>query len=197
MRKLNLGYTPLFAAGALLLAAGCAHQGEDNIGAATTASAAPAGTQNELSDGEISALLQAMNQGAIAEAELAMSQARSADVRNLANTIIGDRATSNAQLMALVQKGNITITENDRSRDCTAQANDRLKSLREKKGNDFDKAYVDAVIAQSKKALEAIDTKLLPNAKNADLAQHIRDLRPRIAQHLMQAQQIQPAIAQN
>jgi putative membrane protein len=39
--------------------------------------------------------------------------------------------------------------------------------------------------------LEAIDNKLIPNAKNAQLKQALTEFRPKVQEHLQKAQEIQ------
>jgi predicted outer membrane protein len=43
--------------------------------------------------------------------------------------------------------------------------------------------------------LNAIDAKLLPNVKHADLKAQLQDLRPKVEEHLKQAKDLQASLA--
>jgi putative membrane protein len=193
--KLSSKLAPLaLAAGALACLGGCAHHEDTTRGTIPTTTGSNE-TSTEIHDGQIAATLDTANRSAIALGELGKSSALGNDVRTLANTMVNELAGANNDLMAILQKDNIQTAESDANKDLMMQANDNLKRLKDAHGIDFDKAFVSAVIDESKKVIDLIDNKLLPNVKNPDLAQKIRDLRPLFGKYLMQAQQIQPAIA--
>ena len=66
-----------------------------------------------------------------------------------------------------------------------------ISSLSGQTGADFDKAYIDLQVKEHQDVLNTLDQKLIPSAHNADLKKQLSDLRPKIAEHLQKAQQIQ------
>jgi putative membrane protein len=179
----------------------CAHH-EETARSVPTASGSQTtgdrtGTMNEmpeLTDGQIAAIIDTANRGAIAMGELAKTNATSPDVRSFANNIVTDDSAINNDLMAILQKQSIATGDSDKNKDLMSMTNDSLKKMRDAKGSDFDKTFVSASIDLSKKVLDLIDNKLMPNVRNPDIAQKIRDLRPHVAKHLMDAQQLQATV---
>jgi putative membrane protein len=59
------------------------------------------------------------------------------------------------------------------------------------KGADFDKAYIDHEVAYHQQVLDAINSTLLPNAKNPELKALIEKVTPAFQAHLDHAKKLQ------
>jgi predicted outer membrane protein len=62
-------------------------------------------------------------------------------------------------------------------------------------GAAFEKAYIDAMVNGHTEALQLIDSRMVPNAKDARLKQHLTELRSHVASHLEQGKRLQGAQA--
>ena len=66
-----------------------------------------------------------------------------------------------------------------------------LEALGKETGSAFDRAYVDAQVKEHQAALDTIDKKLLPAARNEELKTFLGKLRARISAHLDEARKTQ------
>jgi len=69
----------------------------------------------------------------------------------------------------LVKKLNVTPLDNDTSKALSKAAAAKRAELAKLSGGAFDKAYIDNEVAYHKSVNGALDTVLIPNAKNAEL----------------------------
>jgi len=168
---------------------------ESDAGAATssTAAAAPAATAEAapappaLSDEQIAAITDAANSAEIAQAKLAESKSKNADVKRFAAMMIkhhGEAKTKQAKLK-------LQPADSSDSTALKADAESTLDTLKKDTGKDFDKAYIDAQVDGHQKVLDALNQKLLPSVKNADLKAYLDEIKPKVEEHLRQAKELQ------
>lgn len=157
--------------------------------------AMPTFAQSETpSDAEIAAIVVAANQVDINAGKLAEKQASSAEVKAFGERMVTDHSAVNEQATALVTKLNVEPKENDLSKSLKADGAKTLDKLRQLKGAEFDKAYIDNEVKYHQAVLGVIDKTLLPNAQNEDLKALITKVRPAIEAHLEHAQQLQASL---
>lgn len=65
---------------------------------------------------------------------------------------------------------------------------DRLGALQ---GDEYEDAYIDAMVAGHQDALAMLDSRLIPAARDAAVRQHLQSTREQVAAHLEQARQLQ------
>jgi putative membrane protein len=70
------------------------------------------------------------------------------------------------------------------------QAQAQRAELDKLQGAVFEAAYVDAMVKGHSDVLIKLDAKFLPAARNAVVANHLRDTRGRVVNHLTQAQRL-------
>jgi putative membrane protein len=150
-----------------------------------TAEATP--VPETLTDEQIAAITDAANTAEIAQAKLAESKSKSTDVKRFAAMMIhhhGDAKKKQAQLkLQMADSSDSTALKSD--------AASTLDALKKDSGKAFDKAYIDAQVDGHQKVLDAINQKLLPNVKNADLKAYLDEIKPRVEEHLKQAKELQ------
>jgi putative membrane protein len=83
--------------------------------------------------------------------------------------MLRDHEAVNTQALDLVKKLKVTPEDNDTSRSLTKAAAAEREKLAKLKGAAFDKAYVENEIAYHKQVNGALETLLIPSAKNAEL----------------------------
>jgi putative membrane protein len=86
-----------------------------------------------------------------------------------AKDMLRDHEAVNDQALALVKKLKVTPEDNDTSRSLTKAAAAERDHLAKLKGAAFDKAYVDNEVAYHKQVNAALQTLLIPSAKNGEL----------------------------
>lgn len=146
----------------------------------------------QMDDGQIAAILAQADTAEIAPSELARDNAEDAAVREFAEMMIQEHGQLSDSLRALTQAQGIVPTPNRESDLLSTQTQATLQSLQGQSGAAFDSAYVAAMVQSHELALNTIDDQLLPAASNPALRTAIeQQVRPRVAAHLEQIQQIQ------
>jgi len=150
--------------------------------------------QGTLNDAQIEAITVAANQVDIDAGKLAKSRASSKEVKDFAQLMITDHTGVNNAAQDLAKKLKMKPEENENSKSLKAGGEANIKKLKELKGADFDRAYVDQEVTYHQTVLDTIDQSLLPNAKNEELKALLNKTRPAIAAHLDHAKQLQAAL---
>ncbi len=140
-----------------------------------------------LSDAQIVAIADAANKGEVDQGKLAVKKAKDAQVKQFAQMMVTDHTDATNKVKQL----NIQPETTQTSTQLQTDSQNAISSLSGQTGTDFDKAYIDLQVKEHQQVLNDLDQKLIPSAHNADLKKQLTDLRPKIAAHLQQAQQIQ------
>jgi putative membrane protein len=159
--------------------------------AETSPPAAPAASAEALTDEQIAAVTSLANNAEIEQAKLARARSKNEQVLQFAGMMIAHHGEAQRKQDAL----SLGSGESTLSRDMIVESSETMRLLKEKQGAEFDRAYMQAQVQAHQKVLDAIDQKLLPSAKRADLKAHLETLRPRIKQHLEQAERTVSALA--
>lgn len=186
-------------AGALavaLVAAACGGgEGEGSDTAATDTRAPPTNTAGPaaLTDAQIVAVLSVADSAEIDPSRLAEGQGEAAPVKQYAQMMIRDHGALEDSLLAMAQQHGITPEPNPTSEQMRGEAQATLQSLQGMNGAAFDTAYVQAMITSHQTTLTAIDSQLLPAARNPQLRAALEQkVRPAVVSHLEQAQALHP-----
>lgn len=146
-------------------------------------------------DRQIAAIVVAANQVDIDAAKVAKSRTKNKDVKAFAETMIRDHEAVNKQAKALVKKLKVKPEANPTSKSLEDGGKQNIKALKKLKGAEFDKAYAEHEVAYHEQVLDAINSTLLPNAKNPDLKALIEKVTPAFQAHLEHAKKLQSELA--
>jgi putative membrane protein len=105
----------------------------------------------------------------IAAGKQALARSHNKAVRAFAQEMVRDHTAVNDKALALVKKLHVTSEANPTSASLKKQADAMLARLSHLKGHAFDRAYVDNEVAYHKTVNGALESTLIPSAKNADL----------------------------
>src|SRR6478752_2319656 len=105
----------------------------------------------------------------IAAAKQALTKTSNKDVKAFAEDMVRDHEAVNKQALDLVKKLKVTPEDNDTSRTLSKNAAEKHAELGKLKGAEFDKAYIENEVAYHKQVNGALETLLIPSAKNAEL----------------------------
>ena len=142
-------------------------------------------------DPQIAAIVVTANQVDIDAGKLALSKAKSPDVKTFAQLMITDHSGVNKSATELVQKLHVTPESNPTSQSLQKGGDDNVAALKKLSGSAFDRAYVDHEVVYHQAVLDAVDTTLIPNAQNADLKALLVKVRPAFVAHLEHAKHLQ------
>ncbi len=141
---------------------------------------------------EIASIVFVINQGEVAQAELAQQKAVSPEVRSYADRMATEHTQAIQRIQTLGQ-----ASPNDPTAAVLARHEQLIaQDLGQQSGPDFDVSYMTAQVGAHAKALSMIDRALLPSAANVqaspqgDLRAELTSMRQAVEQHLDIAVQI-------
>ena len=145
----------------------------------------------KLTDPEIASVAVTANQIDIEYAKIAEKKSKNADVIKFAQTMAKDHQSVIDQAVALVTKLGVTPKTNATTKSFLAGAVKTKAMLNSKKGNAFNKAYIDNEVAFHKAAINEVETVLIPDATNAELKSLLQSALPLFKAHLAHAEMVQ------
>jgi putative membrane protein len=146
------------------------------------------------SDAEIAKIVVTANDGEIQQGKWAIEHSKSKEVKDFAKQMVKAHETVNKNAAQVAQRAKLVPKQSQTSDSLKLESESALADLKEKQGADFDRGYVDAQVKAHQDVLNAIDTTLLPNAKNPDLRAMLEKTRPQVASHLEHAQMLQKSL---
>lgn len=141
----------------------------------------------QLDDPRIIAVTNAANEAEVEQGRLARERAKDPRVRDFAAMMVDhhSQALSDQQKLKIDPEPGADVLNMQR------ESKQRLGALREKKGSDFDRAYIELQIEEHRRLLDKINRELMPAAKDKSVVSYLEEIRPRVESHLAQAQRLQ------
>ena len=155
--------------------------------------AAPLSAQ-DINDAQIAAIVVTANQVDIDAGALAAKMSTNAEVKKFANQMVTDHTGVNKAAIELATKLMVTPQENSTSQGLKEGGRKNIEKLKMLSGAAFDKAYIDNEVAYHTAVLAAVDSVLIPGAKNAELKALLVKVRPAFVAHLEHAKHLQAAV---
>jgi putative membrane protein len=149
------------------------------------------------SDPEIVGALQAADQGEVDAANIAQDKASRSDVKKFADKMKREHGEHQQKLTTLASDANISAADSEFTTGLRRHAEEMNGSLRPLAGADFDRAYIDGMVADHQALLDSLDQRMIPSAKDGKLKAEVRRTRGVVAEHLREARRIQGRIAGN
>lgn len=148
-----------------------------------------------LTDANVTSIATAANNGEIGEGQLALSRSRNQQVREFAQQMISDHTALNQQIMHEAQRTGMQPEELTSRIQATSEQT--LRSLGQREGAAFDRAYIANQVAMHRWLLETMDNTLIPAARDDRLESLLRSQRAIIADHLEHALRVQQSLGQH
>lgn len=147
-----------------------------------------------LPDARIAAIVMDVNRSEIREAQLALAHSRNPRVRAYAQHIIRDHSMLNNTLVQVARAEGIRPMEGRMA--MRMRSNDQLqyRQLASLSGPAFDRAYMDAQINAHRRAINAMDRRLVPDAHSPQLRVALQQARPEMVAHLQTAERIRATL---
>jgi len=124
----------------------------------------------------------------VATAQLVEGKATNANVKAFAEKIVTDHTAANSELKTLADNKKVSVAAEP-----SMVSKGKSKMLDMKSGADFDKAYIDSMITDHKKDIEAFE-KEVTHGKDQDLKNFASKTLPSLKAHLSAAEAIQGQI---
>lgn len=141
-----------------------------------------------LNDGQILQIVRTLNDAEIKQANEAMDESDSDAVKQVAEMIITDHEMSNEQMDELLD-GDLNLEDSPLNDTLMTQAETTHELLQDLSDTRYDCAYLQQQVTQHEMAIDTAETQLVPNATNADVAQFLTAMGPKLEHHLEMAQQ--------
>ena len=130
----------------------------------------------------------------VAAAKQALARSHNKAVRSFAQQMIRDHQAVNAKALALVKKLHVTPEDNATSQGLTKAAAAEHAKLAKLKGAAFDREYANNEVAYHKTVNGALDSTLIPSAKNGELKSLLGTGLTLFREHQMHAEEVAKAL---
>lgn len=157
---------------------------------ATPAEPSESGRNAALTDGEIVQILATVDNGEIAQAQVALTKTSTPQVRDFANMMISQHTTSKQRASDLATQTKIVPSPSAQANQLQTKGAKMLETLNAADPSDFDKMYIQSQIDQHKEVLEMLNDKLIPAAKDPTLKQQLTETQNMVQHHIDQAEKI-------
>ena len=152
-----------------------------------TTTEAAAVVSTPLSTGEILQTLQAINQGEIAQAQLALEKSQDPEVQAIARLLIEDHGALQQRVSQVAYLTKAELEESTLSRGVVMQAAEVEADLREVSGETFDRTFLAREAEMHEVALELVRDQLVPSARAPEVEQLLDDVATHLEKHLQAA----------
>ncbi len=141
-----------------------------------------------LTESQVIKVVSTVNNGEIKQAKTALPKLKTDDARKYAQMMISEHTANEKKGQALADRLKLTPQASSLS---TALQSDSDKIVTDlSKPSAADKDYMMSQVEVHRKALNTLDTQLIPSAKNAELKSMLTHTRTAVATHLKKAEQI-------
>ena len=130
----------------------------------------------------------------VAAAKQALARSHNKAVRSFAQQMIRDHQAVNAKALALVKKLHVTPEDNATSQGLTKAAAAERAKLARLSGAAFDREYANNEVAYHKTVNGALESTLIPSAKNGELKSLLETGLTLFREHQMHAEQVAKAL---
>lgn len=161
----------------------CACSENQVNGNALVDASVPDSLAEQLSDAQVMGVVLALNQGEIDQGKVAQANAVAPEVKAYGDKMVTEHQAALDRENAL----GIPSAESPLRTQVQTESQSLVTLLQDKSGDSFDLAYVEAQITVHTKALDTVDTTLIPANDNALLAAELTTLRASIQAHLTEA----------
>jgi putative membrane protein len=158
--------------------------------AAMLAIAGPAVAAGAPTDPQIAHIAYTAGNIDIAAGKQALAKSHNKMIRSFAQEMVRDHTAVNDKALALVKKLHVTPEANPTSASLTKSADGTRVRLGHLKGAAFDRAYIDNEVAYHKTVNGALESTLIPNAKNGELKSLLETGLTLFREHQAHAEQV-------
>lgn len=146
-----------------------------------------------ISSSEVSTLadIATIDKNEILLAIIASNKQAHSKVVDFAKLMIEQHGSNLSQLLEIANQFNVMSLTGNESSKLAAQGNEEMMKLSKLQGDQFDRAYVDAMVTGHEAALKLIDNHLMKTAKTESIKKFLSDTRSAVVSHLDKAKKLQ------
>lgn len=150
--------------------------------------------QETMTDAKIVQVMKTANEGETDLGKMAKSRAENKDVKEFAKKMVDEHKKSEKEAKNVAKKAKVKFEESTASKDLETLAKNKEKELKNFKGREFDKAYIDQQISMHQQLLDDLNLKLIPAAQSPELKTYLETTKAHVQEHLSRAQEIQTTL---
>ncbi len=151
-------------------------------------------TGKKTDDAEVLAFVIAVDDNEVLAAAEAAKKKPGSAVLDYAKMMHQEHGKNAGETMELGQKINVTPVDTAAVDKLRVKGAGELAALIPLKGDEFEAAYVAAMVKGHTEVLEMIDNKLLKSAENESVKKHLNETRSAVAQHLEMGKKLQASM---
>jgi putative membrane protein len=118
----------------------------------------------KLKEGQILQYVQTVNEGEVRDAKLALSTAKTTEVKDFAKHMLADHSKSQKAIAELAKKAKIDLSTSEVTLTLENEAQAGEKALKSAEGADFDKQYAQAQAKMHAEVATILQSQLMPAA---------------------------------
>jgi putative membrane protein len=160
-------------------------------GAPPPGTGAQAPVAGAMTDASIAAVASASNQNEIETSRVALQNGENAGVKQFAQRMVDDHTRMEQDMTQLLRSKGMTPEENAQSTQIKQTAQAAVQAMQAMTGRQLDSAYVAHQVQSHQTTLQALESTLIPNAKDPQVKALLEKARPAVAAHLADAQKLQ------
>ena len=142
-------------------------------------------------DAQIVGIVLAANQIDIDYGKLALAKSRNKQVREFAQRMITDHSAVQQSVREIAAKLGVRAADSPTSEGLKKGASEIAARLKALEDQEFDQLYVDNEVSYHEVVTGAVDTVLIPNARNPELKSALQGAQPLFLTHLEHVRQVQ------
>lgn len=142
---------------------------------------------SHVSDHQITKIMTSLNEGEIDAAMIAKSRSQNSDIIAFADMMLTGHSQNKADLNSLSAMNGFRPDDSNINRDIYRSAKVSNEVLRNTSSETFDRMYAQQQVDMHQKALDTINTYLIPSSLNSNLRTFLEKTRDTVSTHLDQA----------
>lgn len=152
--------------------------------------AASGAEEQQLDLGQVLGVARAINAGEVDQAR-AVKDRLEGDAKRFAEIMIREHGAALERLSRLADELGIDPAVSELRRDLEQRSREAIRALRDAEDDEVSRKYVESQVEMHRRALEVIDGKLLPAAREEPrLESSLREMRAHVAAHLRTAEEL-------
>lgn len=133
--------------------------------------------------------------GEILLSEVALNKKNNSGVTDLARMMVDQHGSNLTQVLSMAGDAHTKLPLGDgESAKLTTEGKKNMMALGALQGEQFDKAYANAMVSGHEAALKLIDSKLMKTAKSEQVKKFLTDTRAAVAEHLDHSKKVQQSL---
>lgn len=156
--------------------------------------AGPAAAADAPTDPQIAHIAYTAGKIDVAAGKQALAKSHNRAIRSFAKEMVRDHTAVNNKALALVKKLHVTPQDNPTSQSLTKSADAERAKLAKLRGAAFDREYITNEVAYHKTVNGALESTLIPNAKNDELKSLLQTGLTLFREHQAHAEQVAKAL---